>query len=252
MYHSCPVCLKAPKDSNMLDQLRLESYGCKMRVSTALNILGWVWIIISFLSIIVGILLTANIFSLPFDPAVAAGVIMIKIFLIMLVMNFFLLKRNRSGSLDGVKSILRIICNFILSLQMIVDLILLFFLPFILVAPPLVPPRPLDNESDNTFFVTLIVILIVLVLVWLIFLSLGIHGIRKNRKSLINVYIIFNIVLVVVEIFLQILQFPGSLIGLIYSVLLSLIYFILHIGYFVVLYNIMDVNPEEAQEMKPI
>ena len=70
----------------MLDQLRLESYGCMIRVSTAVNILGWVWIIIDPLSII-GILWTLPLFSSPSVSAVniAAGVIMIKIILIMLV-----------------------------------------------------------------------------------------------------------------------------------------------------------------------
>ena len=240
----------------MLDQLRLESYGCKLRVSTAVNILGLVWIIISFLSIIFGILVTADHFPFLFKPArnvyIAAGVIMIIIFLIMLVMNFFLFKRNRSGRFDGVKTILGIICKFTLSLLMIGDLILLCYcLALIIKLGPLL----------NGPFYQIVVILIVtfiLEIVWLIFLSLGIHGIRKNRKSLINAYIIFNIVMLVLQIILQIIftshrNDPGSnLGGLVVSVVLSMIYFILHIGYFVVLYNIMDVIPEDDQEMKPV
>ena len=241
----------------MLDQLRLESFGCMIRVSTAVNILGWVWIIIDPLSII-GILWTLPLFSSPSVSAVniAAGVIMIKIILIMLVMNFFLLKRNRSGSFNGVKSILRIICKIQLSLMMIVNLIFLLFLFLYLLPAININVRPFLIGSFES---NLMPVMLIVAIVLMIFLSLGIHGVRKNRKSLINVYIPFIMVLVVVQILLQILSHfnrqrdnPGSLGSLIVSVVMSLIYFILHIGYFVVLYNIMDVNPEEDQEMKPI
>ena len=40
----------------MLDQLRLESYGCKMRVTTAVSLLGWTGIITGVLAIIAGIM----------------------------------------------------------------------------------------------------------------------------------------------------------------------------------------------------
>ena len=242
----------------MLDQLRLESFGCMIRVSTAVNILGWVWIIINVISIIGILWILLPLFSSPSVPEViiAALVTMIKIILIMLVMNFFLLKRNRSGSFNGVKSILRIICKIQLSLMMIVNLIFLLFLFLYLLPAININVRPFLIGSFES---NLMPVMLIVAIVLMIFLSLGIHGVRKNRKSLINVYIPFIMVLVVVQILLQILSHfnrqrdnPGSLGSLIVSVVMSLIYFILHIGYFVVLYNIMDVNPEEDQEMKPI
>ena len=44
------------EDPEMLDHLRLESYGfcCKMRVTTAVALLGWVGIIISTLGFLSG------------------------------------------------------------------------------------------------------------------------------------------------------------------------------------------------------
>ena len=45
------------EEQNMLDQLRLESYGCccRMKVYTAVALLGWVGIITSVLAVIAGI-----------------------------------------------------------------------------------------------------------------------------------------------------------------------------------------------------
>ena len=219
----------------MLYLLRLKSYGCKMKVFTAVNILGLVWIIFSVLNINVGILATANIpfFSKNTEDVYVKLVIMIMIILIILVMNIFLLKRNRSGRFDGVKRILRYICNTFLSLQIIFVLIFLPYLLFLIIERPL-------HDKILTF---------IMGLVWLIFLSLGAHGVENNRKSHTNAYIIFNIVMMVVQIILQVLYFLirgyfGNLVGLIVVVG----FFLLHIGYFMVLYSIIDVSPEDDQD----
>merc|ERR1712154_416832 len=99
---------------------------------------------------------------------------------------------------------------------------------------------------------------IFMALVWLIFLCLAIHGIRKNRKSLLNAYIIFNILLLLVPIALQILSLftqpdPANiLVGVIPGIIGNIVSFAYHIGFFVVLYNMMDVSLDYAQEMKRI
>ena len=84
----------------MLDQLRMESFCCKMRVTAAVSLLGWAGIITSVLAIIAGILVTvvpSNVlFSL--ETFLPSGIIMISIFPILLIMSIFLVKRNRDGS----------------------------------------------------------------------------------------------------------------------------------------------------------
>ena len=88
----------------MLDQLRLESYGCKMRVKTAVSLLGWAGIIISVLGVLGGILLavvTPPEFSeLGMGFYIFLFLYIFFIFLMLLTMNIFLIKRNRAGSFD--------------------------------------------------------------------------------------------------------------------------------------------------------
>merc|ERR1711936_350025 len=85
--------------NTMLDQLRLESYCCcKLRLTTAVAVLGWVGVLVS----------------------------VILIWLIPLIINSILIKRNRAGSFSGVKSIIQVICKIFLSLELIVSIILIF------------------------------------------------------------------------------------------------------------------------------
>lgn len=323
----------------MLDQLRLESYGCccKMRVTTAVSLLGWVGIITSVLAVLGGIVVAVVppviskqlIWILP-------GVVIILIFLIPLIINSFLIKRNRAGSFSGVKSIIQIICKFFLSLELIASLVLLFSMAALIALtvlgssllagitdaanngdlsqglnltgeqlqgwnnvqqviqdsskyedyeaceilsqqankvrqglgelsglsgdqPAPDPAAVLRCLSDaGPVFLAIFILAFVMALVWLIFLCLAIHGIRKNRKTLLNAYIIFNILLLLVPIALQILSLftqpdPANiLVGVIPGIIGNIVSFAYHIGFFVVLYNMMDVSLDYAQEMKRI
>jgi len=102
----------------MWDQLRMESYGfcCKMRVITAVSLLGWSGIIISIMAIIklpfINSLATTSIIDL-IDKT---GMIIPVIFLIL---NIILIKRNSARNFTGVRSVIRIICIFFLSLYLI-------------------------------------------------------------------------------------------------------------------------------------
>merc|ERR1711953_461300 len=111
----------------MLDQLRLESYCCcKLRLTTAVAVLGWVGVLGSVLVIVGGILLAVipPVLSEQFI-LILPGVILILIWLIPLIINSILIKRNRAGSFSGVKSIIQVICKIFLSLELIVSIILI-------------------------------------------------------------------------------------------------------------------------------
>ena len=224
----------------MLDHLRLESYGfcCKMRVTTAVTLLGLAGIIISFTDLIAGILAALDnyetvqhshhsifppIFHSKFSFSILDEFIPYSlshiIFIIPLIMNIILIKRNCARNFIGVRSVIRIICIFYFSFYLI-NIVFCFFLIF------------------------------------LFFVCAPIVGPRMNRKRIINVYIIINIVVDIVYILLLSLPFtsrnrPTE------SVVASeqiriIVYSFYHIGYFVVLYNIMEVRVENANEMRPV
>ena len=249
----------------MLDQFELESYGgcCKIKVSTTVRLLGSMGIIISALLILTGILvvfLPPFIFPdlspwvplaqvLPFiSPTLSpwifftiSGLVMVTIVLVLLVMNINLIMRNTAGSFSKVKSTIQCICKFLLSLLMICLLLVLVSLVALVV----------QSGGSNLQLYTLAFIV---VLVWMIFLSLAMEGIRKNRKNLIKAYIIFNIVWLLVQIVLLLVLFTlldhfTVKVGVIPGLLYSITSFIYHNVLFVVLYNIMD--PDHIHQKKP-
>ena len=316
----------------MLDQLRLESYCCcKLRLTTAVAVLGWVGVLVSVLVIVGGILLAVipPVLSEQFI-LILPGVILILIWLIPLIINSILIKRNRAGSFSGVKSIIQVICKIFLSLELIVSIILIFSmlamialtavgtnLPGIVgnvinnanlsltsderqglsqleqifrngsqyedfaacdvikqqveaarrnLGEPTVSQAPdLDSaallrclKDASPIFMAIFIVALAMALLWMVFLCLAIHGVRKNRKSLLNAYIIFNILLLVGPIALQILSLftqpePVDILSsVIPSILGNILVFLYHMGFFVVLYNMMDVSLDYDHEMKRI
>ena len=242
----------------MLDQLRLESCCCRMRVTTAVSILGWKGIIISVMVIIAGILETVVQPVVAEDPSIRLlaleiflpiGLVMISIFLILLIMNIFLVKRNRANSFGEVKSIIQVICKLLLSLELILSLgLLITMTTLILLMDPIHDPIRLSILIGS----------LILGLVWMIFVCIAIHGIRKSRKSLLRVNMIFSLVVVLVQIVLEIISIVTQrnitpfLVGVIPGFLVGIVYFFFHIGYFMVLYNIMDIRVDNSQEMKAV
>ena len=119
----------------MLDKLRLESYGlcCKMRVDSAVSLLGWVGIIISSLGLMAGIALVI-VSSLDIISRYFSGLATI-IPLVLLILNILLIKRNSARSFIGVKNILRILCvlcNVSFSLLLLVNYIVTPWIRFFL------------------------------------------------------------------------------------------------------------------------
>merc|ERR1711874_310436 len=305
----------------MLDQLRLESYCCcKLRLTTAVAVLGWVGILVSVLVIVGGILLAVipPVLSEQFI-LILPGVILILIWLIPLIINSILIKRNRAGSFSGVKSIIQVICKIFLSsmLAMIALTAVGTNLPGIVgnvinngnlsltsderqglsqleqifrngsqyedfkacdvikqqveaarrnLGEPTVSQAPdLDSaallrclKDASPIFMAIFIVALAMAVLWMIFLCLAIHGVRKNRKSLLNAYIIFNILLLVGPIALQILSLftqpePVDILSsVIPSILGNILVFLYHMGFFVVLYNMMDVSLDYDHEMKRI
>ena len=198
----------------MLDKLRLESYGlcCKMRVTTAVSILGWVGIIINSLGLMAGIALVSIffLFSSDFNHAVIiiryiSGVPII-LPLVLLILNILLLKKNSARSFIGVKNILRILCilcNVSLFLLLIVNYIVT---PWIRMYS-LWTKYP---ENSTPILISGILSTIIWVVVCITFFSLGIYGVRTNKKGLFNVFIIciFSMVLMVIYLTDAIVKAP--------------------------------------------
>ena len=238
----------------MLDQLSLGSCCCRMRVTTAVSILGWMGIIISVLVILADILAAGMDFSLLSEYASALMVIvyvfivvMIIIFLILLIMNTILINRNSARSFSGVKSIIKIICKFNLSIQMIASILIISgSLVQITVTGKLLSASLPDQNLVSSL--SLPSVICVVGIVWMIFLSLAIHGIRKKRKSLIKAYIMFNMVFVILEIVYFFREISFEIIGGV----LAIVGYIHQIGYFVVLYNIMDISLDNGHEMNAV
>ena len=115
--------------------------------------------------------------------------------------------------------------------------------------PPSPPPSPeLISEILSS---------IKWVVVCITYLSLGIHGVRTNKKGLLNVYIIFSIVLMVMYLTDAIVEaphyYPRLLIEWIQvslNVFSAAVSFFYNFGLFVVLYNMVDVREDEARELK--
>ena len=235
----------------MLDQHILKSYGFgyKMRVTTAVSLLGWVGIIISSQALIGGFFLVIVPSSLTFNddiygdlsmmmpktrdlsmmmpktktknPAIITfGVVLFILSLALLILNIILIQRNRAGTFIGVKRILRILCYFWLSLQLIaIFAILIIIIRF-----------KIAWHKDSA----ILALPIFGALVQITLSSIGIHGVRMTNKRLLNVYIIYT--------------FINMMISLV-SVLFSLIGFY-NFGLFVVLYNMIGVSEDEGRDMR--
>ena len=228
-----------------MDQLRIS---CSMRSTKAVTILGQVGIIISVLIIIGGIICAAIPTTGLFIPSellfIIPGVIIILVGNLLLTINSILIKRNRDRRFGKVKSLIQIICKVFISLELICS----FFL--------LISMITMISQSFNPHIVTpkvwlrVYIIVTVLALIWIVFICLAIHGIRKKRTQLLNAYIIFNLIMGPIAFGLLTLWIGGTLIAWIPSILGSIGLFLYHIGFFVVLSNIMMVDFEDEQQMK--
>merc|ERR1711936_1212215 len=272
--------------NTMLDQLRLESYCCcKLRLTTAVAVLGWVGVLVSVLVIVGGILLAVipPVLSEQFI-LILPGVSLILIFSMLAMIALTAVGTNLPGIVGNV------INNANLSLtsderQGLSQLEQIFrngsqyedFAacdvikqqveaarrnlgePTVSQAPDLDSAALLRCLKDaSPIFMAIFIVALAMALLWMIFLCLAIHGVRKNRKSLLNAYIIFNILLLVGPIALQILSLftqpePVDILSsVIPSILGNILVFLYHMGFFVVLYNMMDVSLDYDHEMKRI
>jgi len=273
----------------MYDQLRLEKYGlcCKMKVTTVVHILGWVGIVSSILEGLIALILPTTLTILGMRNADGNKkyitifwvlfLIYSPFFLYSLIIRSILLKRNRARNFSGVKIIMKIICQSYLSLHLIVGLIMLIIGILGLLLPTNVEATSFIDKSEDLAATELPkltrIFMVVYCIFWssdLIFTCIGIHGVRKNRKNLINALIIINIIveLVLFTLFFSIYfsrifkQYSVSLgvtatighhliffiIGTIYLALL-LSYFN---GHFAVVYNMIDVSEEYEHEMRRV
>jgi len=162
-----------------------------------------------------------------------------------------------------VKSILRILCigcNVSVSLLLIVNYITL----------PWIDMYSYWTKYGHMHHTTMSVISEILTsikwaLIIITFSSLGIHGVRMNKKGLLNVYIIFNIVMMVMYLTGAIQQTPfyyypvikkmtqpsneDDLVKLIkfsLKVSCTTVSFFYNFELFVVFYNMMNVSEDEA------
>ena len=89
------------------------------------------------------------------------------------------------------------------------------------------------------------------------FSSLGIQGVRTNKKGLLNVYIIFNIMLMMMYLTEMIQKSPfhsnedlTELLQFSLNAFCTAVSFFYNFGLYVVLYNMVEVREDEARELK--
>ena len=231
-----------------MDQSRLETFCCRMRVTTAVSLLGWVGIVINILALMVSFFVLfvyeehviKYIASIPITFIIC---LIPTIFIILLIMNILLVKRNRAGSFSEVKSILSVEMavnlGLFISTLTLIDLMALFENLYY-------TPIPLPVLS------AIFVGSIILELVWMIFAYLAREmKDKKEMKNLVKAYIMFNIVLLVLQLVPLILLFTQGevLVGVILIILVAIVYFLYHIGYIMVLHNIMNLSMDDGNEI---
>jgi len=256
----------------MYDQLRLEKYGlcCKMKVTTVVSILGWVGLVSSILESLILLILPIVLWSLlrAYVWAIVMFFICSPIFLFSLITRSILLKRNKARNFSGVKKIMKIICQSYLSLRLIGGLIIavIFLIILILWSMALLTNFEatsfIDKSEDSaeTELPKSIHIIMVVNCIFLssdlIFTCIGIHGVRKNRKNIINAFIIFNIVELMLFILYSVILYSvfTSLDDIIPVVTATVVLLLLsyQIGHFVVVYNMIDVSEEYGHEMRRV
>merc|ERR1711988_1638368 len=245
----------------MYDQLRLEKYGlcCKMKVTTVVSILGWVGLVSSILESLILLILPIVLWSLlrAYVWAIVMFLICSPIFLFSLITRSILLKRNKARNFSGVKKIMKIICQSYLSLRLIGGLIIavIFLIILILWSMALLTNFEatsfIDKSEDSAETELPKSIHIIMV-----FNCIGIHGVRENRKNIINAFIIFNIVELMVFILYSVILYSvfTSLDDIIPVVTATVVLLLLsyQIGHFVVVYNMIDVSEEYGHEMRRV
>ena len=218
-----------------MDQPRLETFCCRMRVTIAVSLLGWSGIIISTLAILVSFHMLS-----VFEDQVSLCLTPI-IFFFLLIMNILLVKRNRAGKFSEVKRILSlelaVSLGPFISMVTLINLMALFETLYL---------SPLPLPVLTAIFLGSII----LALVWMILAILAKE--MEEMKTLVKAYIIFNIVLLVLQVVLLILLFTQRyfLVEIIPIVLMGTVYNLYHIGYIVVLHNIMDLSLDDGHEIK--
>ena len=239
-------------DSNMLNTIRLEKYEfCSGRITTAVTVLGWTGIITSVISILV----IAAKFIIQ-DISIPIAIIGHLLFIFLLIINIrVLIERNRASSFSGVKSNIQIICKFTLSLQLIVNILAMVTL--IATKMDYIDMDDIYIEMDIYIDDKVYFVAFLLTFVWIVMVCLAIHGTRKNMKKPISVYIIFSMVWLFLQAYNEFLSLYNepeslSLLGVISSSLKIIVDFLYNIGYFVVLYNIMDFSPDNCQDINHI
>ena len=102
-----------------------------------------------------------------------------------------------------------------------------------------------EMDFDKVYF---FLAFLLLTFVWIVIVCLAMHGTRKNMKRPISAYIIFSMVWLLLQAYND---KPDSLalLDVTSSSLKIIVTFLYNIGYFVVLYNIMNVSPDNCQEM---
>ena len=238
-------------------QPRVESqfcfriFCCEMRVTTAVTLLGLAGIIISFMDLFAGILAALYnyetvphfhhsifhpIFHSKFSFSILDEFIPYSlsriIYIIPLIMNIKLIMRNSPRNFIGVRSVIRIICIFYFSFHLI-DIVFFLWRVLFIITQVFITFKDLRN-----YF---------LVLGLVVFVYLAIYE-PMNMKRIINVYINFNIVLAIPQAFILLLPLNNEDAT---EQIMVIAYSVYHIGYFIVFYNIVDVNVKDDQEMKP-
>ena len=121
-----------------------------------------------------------------------AGSLMLITNIGMFIFSFKLWKAINSDNMMGTRNLIKIGCYIMGALELLTCVASGVITPTLVVP---FPSSPISYGGDNGLYAGLLMIPVVIHLGFIAFISLMIHGVRKFRPGLVNVYIIFKIVI---------------------------------------------------------
>merc|ERR1711913_42988 len=172
----------------------------------------------------------------------------------MFIFSFKLWKAINSDNMMGMRNLIKIGCYIMGALELLTCVASGVITPIIVVP---FPSSPISYGGDNGLYEGLLMIPVVIHLGFIALISLMIHGVRKFRPGLVNVYIIFKIVIftlfamsILAQVVMGVISIGalGWLLGPNMFLLCGFFYFYSS-GFMVAHYNIMLGRPQEQDSL---
>ena len=183
-----------------------------------------------------------------------AGSLMLITNIGMFIFSFKLWKAINSDNMMGTRNLIKIGCYIMGALELVTCVASGVITPTLVVP---FPSSPISYGGNNGLYAGLLMIPVVIHLGFIALISLMIHGVRKFRPSLVNVYIIFKIVIftlfamsILAQVVMGVINIGalGWLLGPNMFLLCGFFYFYSS-GFMVAQYNIMLGRPTEQDSL---